>query len=295
MIIIKLRGGLGNQIFQYSAGRRASHINKTLLKLDTSGFKNQKGMTKREYLLSCFNIKENFANEKEITKLKSVGKNKLSRCLLRFISFFTPYNKRSYIAEKYFHFDPSILNISDNSYLDGYWASERYFKDIENIIRKEFTFKLKPDSENKKLIEKIKNSMSVSIHVRRGDYISVNKTHGCHGVCNSDYYKKAIKLIAVKVKNPYFFIFSDDPGWVKQNLHLEFPCIYVDYNVGKKDYEDMRLMSKCRHNIIANSSFSWWGAWLNKNKNKVVIVPKRWFKDESLNTKDLLPKDWIKI
>lgn len=295
MIITKLIGGLGNQMFQYAVGRRAAYINKTLFKLDVSGFKKQEDMTKREYFLGCFNISESFANEKEVKKLKTVGKSKLSRYFLKFISFFTLYNKRSHIAEKHFYFDPNILKVREDTYLEGYWASERYFKDIENIIRHDFTFKVKPDSENKKLIKKIENSMSVSIHVRRGDYVSVRKTQECHGVCNLDYYKKAIKLITAKVKKPHFFIFSDDPEWVKQNLKLSYPNTVVDHNFQKKDYEDLRLMSLCKHNIIANSSFSWWGAWLNQNKNKVIIAPRRWFNNVLINTKDLVPQFWIKI
>lgn len=291
MIITKLIGGLGNQMFQYAVGRRASYINKSLLKLDISGYRNQEGMTKREYLLNCFNIKENIASEKEISGFKK--KNNLFQNILRKI--YPVIDNKTYIKEKYFHFFPRMLNIRDNSYIEGYWVSEKYFKDIESIIRNEFTFKDKPDTINHKIIERIQRCNSISIHVRRGDYVSVKRTHECHGVCDLDYYKKAIKLISLRVKKPHFFIFSDDPQWAKQNLHLEFPCVYVDHNVGKKDYEDMRLMSECKHNIIANSSFSWWGAWLNQNKNKIIIAPRIWFNNKSINTKDLIPRSWMKI
>jgi len=199
------------------------------------------------------------------------------------------------IQQKDIHNIRQFLALPDHSYLEGYWGSEKYFKDIENIIRKEFTLKDKPDAINQKMISRIKNCDSVSIHIRRGDYIFDEKTNKYHGVCNLDYYLKAIALVAKKVKKPYFFIFSDDIRWAKQNLHLKFPCVYVNHNIGKKDYEDLRLMSNCCHNIIANSSFSWWGAWLNKNKDKIVIAPKKWFTDKSINTKDLIPKQWLKI
>jgi len=287
MIITKLIGGLGNQMFQYAAGRRAAYVNNAELKLDITGYENQEGMTPRAYMLHIFNIQENFASESEINKLKkeNIFFNKLNK--------FIPVFKNSYIKEKHFYFDQDILNIKDNSYLEGYWASEKYFKDIEDIICKEFTLKDKSDVINQKIISRIKKCDSVSIHIRRGDYVFDEKINKYHGECNLDYYLKAIALIAKKVKSPHFFVISDDIKWAKQNLYLKFPCIYVDHNIGKKDYEDMRLMSECKHNIIANSSFSWWGAWLNKNK--VVIAPKRWFTDKSINTEDLIPNSWIII
>lgn len=295
MIITKLIGGLGNQMFQYATGRRAAYINKAELKLDISWFKNSEGAIKRDCLINTFNIKGVFATEEEINKLKSEDQGLFTLLYRRFLRFTKPYHKQSYILQRFFHFDPNILYVQDNTYLQGHWVSEKYFKDIENIIRKEFTFKDKPDATNKKMINKINNCNSVSIHIRRGDYIFDKKTNKRFGVCDIRYYFKAVYLIAKEIKDPHFFIFSDDPLWAKQNLHLKFPCVYVDHNTGKKAYEDMRLMSYCQHNIIANSSFSWWGAWLNQNRNKIVIAPKKWFRDKSINTKDLIPQSWVKI
>lgn len=283
MIITKIIGGLGNQMFQYAAGRRAAYVNDTSLKLDITGYENQVGITPREYMLDIFNIQENFASKDEIRKLKK------SSFILRF------FKKNTYVKEKHFHFDQNILDINDNSYLEGYWVSEKYFKDIEKIIREDFTFKYPLDKKSQLITDKIKNSNSISIHIRRGDYVSDLKTTKIHGICSSEYYEKAISAIKNRVKKPVFYIFSDDLQWTKQNIRLEFPCVYVDHNLGKKDYEDMRLMSECKHNIIANSSFSWWGAWLNKNKNKIVIAPRRFFRKSSINTKDLIPKSWIRI
>lgn len=292
MIITKLIGGLGNQMFQYATGRRAAHINNTLLKLDITGYNNQVGITPRKYMLDIFNIHASIATKEEVSLFNIHSKNRIQRNLHRIILFFL---RRYYIRQKTTGFTTEFLTVPDDSYLDGYWGSEKYFKDIEDIIRKEFTFKSKPDDINQKMINQMKNCDSVSIHIRRGDYVNDKKTNQFHGVCDLDYYIRAIALIAKKVNNPKFFVFSDDPQWAKQNLHLKSPCVYVDHNTGKKDYEDMRLMSKCRHNIIANSSFSWWGAWLNSNKNKIVIAPKKWFNDKSINTKDLIPNSWIKI
>ena len=290
MIAIRLIGGLGNQMFQYAAGRRAAYVNGVPLKLDIGGYKNQTGITPRKYMLSIYNVQESFATEREINKLK---KNNIIQRILKKI--YPVSTKKSYIREKDHNFDLDILKINDNSYLEGYWGSEKYFKDIEEIIRNEFTFKNKPDPTNQKMISRINNCNSVSIHVRRGDYVKDEKTNKYHGVCNLRYYLKSVAFIAKKIIKPQFFIFSDDPLWTKQNLHLKFPSIYVDHNVGRKGYEDMRLMSKCKHNIIANSSFSWWGAWLNNNKNKIVIAPKKWFNDKTIDTRDLIPKDWARL
>jgi len=287
MIITKLIGGLGNQMFQYAVGRRAAYINNTSLKLDIAGYENQADITPRKYSLDIFNIKEEFVNTNEIRKLKKTA-SLFSRFMLG--------NKQSYVKEKHFQFDQNILKIKNNTYLEGYWQSEKYFKDIEIIIRKEFSFKEEvQDKLNKKNISQIVNSNSISIHIRHGDYIFDKGTHERHGVCKLEYYKRAIELIIKKVKNPHFFVFSDDHKWMKQNLILKYPYNYIVNNFGNKDYEDMRLMGLCKHNIIANSSFSWWGAWLNQNKNNIVIAPNKWFKDKSTNTKDLLPQSWIKI
>lgn len=295
MIITKLIGGFGNQMFQYAAGRRAAYKNNTELKLDTSWFKNPEGATKRDYSLNIFNIEEAFATKEEINKLKGGNQDLLVLFYKKILKFTKPYYKQSYVVQRFFHFDKNILKVNDKTYLQGHWVSERYFKDIKNIIKREFTFKDKPDVANQKMINRIKSCNSISIHIRRGDYVFDEKTNKYHGVCDLDYYFRAVDLIAKKVKKSYFFIFSDDIKWAKQNLYLKFPCVYVDHNTGKKDYEDMRLMSECKHNIIANSSFSWWGAWLNQNKNKIVIAPKKWFQDESIDTKDLTPDSWIKI
>lgn len=294
MIITKLIGGLGNQMFQYAAGRRAALFNNVDLKLDITGYENQDGITPRKYMLHIFNIKEDFVNLKEIQRLKGARGNIFIRSFSRLKNKITPYYKQPYVRQKSFQFDPNILEISDETYLDGYWVSEKYFKDIQNTIHKEFAFREKPDKKNKRIIDHLKKLESVSIHIRRGDYVSDKKTHDYHGICGMDYYKKAVQIVAQKIRKPYFFIFSDDPEWAKKNIKIKHPNKIVDYNFGKKDHEDLRLMSLCNHNIIANSSFSWWGAWLNKNPNKIVIAPKRWFADQSIDTTDLVPDSWIR-
>ncbi|MCK4744844.1 alpha-1,2-fucosyltransferase, partial [Candidatus Parcubacteria bacterium] len=220
---------------------------------------------------------------------KEIKKNKISN----FLEKLKPIRLRLVITkEQHSHFDSKILKLIGNIYLDGYWQSEKYFKNIENSIRKEFTLKNDLQLKAKKLLRKIKNTESISIHIRRNDYISHKPANQYHGVCHLSYYKKAINVIIKKIDDPHFFVFSDDIDWCKKNLKIKFPTIFVE---GNKDYEDLILMSKCKHNIIANSTFSWWGAWLNNNPNKIVIAPKKWFRKKSINTKDLIPKTWIKI
>ena len=291
MIIVQLIGGLGNQMFQYAMARRLAIFKKADLKFDISCFKHYED---RKYDLGCFNIIENFASPQEIHRLKGPD-GRIPSKIFRIINERKPYNKRSYIKERHHYYDPGILEISDDVYLEGYWQSEKYFKDIEDIIHKEFKIKHKPDPANKKLGSLILNSHSVSIHIRRGDYITDPNVSEVHGICSMGYYDASIKKISKTIKNPYYFIFSDDPAWAENNLRTDNPTTFINENSGNKSYEDMRLMSLCSHNIIANSSFSWWGAWLNENPDKIVIAPKKWFNDQRINTKDQVPESWHRI
>jgi len=287
IIITKLQGGLGNQMFQYAIGWNLAKKNNTDLKFDLSFYnKQQKGFLKRNYSLNYFNIKEKIATETEIKKLKKYKWKKGRRHFFHNLFF---ANNSIYIKEKQFNFNPKILKIKNFVYLDGYWQSEKYFENIKNIIRKEFILKNKFQIKDTKLKKTIKNTKSVSLHIRRTDYLIAKKN--VYYSCPLDYYYKAIEKIAKKYSNLHIFVFSDDIKWTKDNLKTKFPITFIG---GNKDYEDLILMSLCKHNIIANSSFSWWGAWLNSNPNKIVIAPKKWF-NITINTDDLIPNSWIKI
>lgn len=282
MIIVKLIGGLGNQMFQYAVGRHLAYKNQAKLKLDLSLFKTYKPW---KYALSCFNIVEEFATAKDI---------RLFNLKRRFKIFFKSNKNTLYIEKVKFKFDPEVLKRRGSIYLDGGWQSEKYFKDIEEIIREEFTFKNKPDDNNIKLLESIKNTNSVCIHARRGDYITNSKVNRFHGTCSIDYYNECIQIIRKRVKNPHFFMFSDDPDWIKNNIKIDAPITYVAHNALDKGYEDLRLMKNCKNFIISNGTFSWWGAWLSENKNKIILAPKKWL-NVDIRTPDLLPDNWIKI
>jgi hypothetical protein len=294
MVITKLIGGLGNQLFQYAAGRRLAQVRGTELKLDISGFSNPNYRTKRHYELAPFNVTQAFASEEDIAKLARPNSDLLSRLFHRITRKGEPFPE-SYIKELHFHFDPRILDLPDGVYLDGYWQSERYFADTTELIRKEVSFREPPSGRNAELAREIAECQAVSLHVRRGDYVTNEITHRTHGTCGLDYYDNALSYIAKRVKQPAFFIFSDDPLWVRENIKLNHPVRIVDHNDSGHCCDDLRLMSLCRHHIIANSSFSWWGAWLNPLPNKIVVAPERWFNNYDADTQDLCPAGWVRL
>jgi len=292
MVIVQLLGGIGNQMFQYAAARRLAFINKVELKLDITSFKDYKS---RKYDLGCFNIVENFATEKEIYLYRKFRNKRGFGRIYRVLDKIIPYHKRRYIMERHFHYDSDMSRVSGNVYLEGYWQSEKYFEDIESIIRKEFTIKHKTDSKNRQMGHLIPGLQSVSIHIRRGDYVTNPVIKKFHGICTLEYYYTAIKKITEIVKEPHFFVFSDDIEWAQDNLIISHPVTFITHNNANRHFEDLRLLSFCKHHIVANSSFSWWGAWLSTNPDKIVFAPKKWFTDPGKNTDDLVPESWHRI
>lgn len=296
MIIVKLMGGLGNQMFQYAAGRSLAHLHGTELRLDHSFFELSENVaTPRQYELHHFNVSGKRSNKYDFWAI--VTHRHRWHILLKAL---WPLLRRDFksikiIQERLFDFDPSFFDFPDNIQLAGYWQSEKYFSDIADIIRKEFTVRSQLTGENQRIANVINSSTAVSLHVRRGDYVSCEKTAAVHGACSLEYYDNAIERIANLVSAPHFFIFSDDIAWVKKHLHLDYPVTIVGHNSSENGCEDLRLMSFCRHHIIANSSFSWWGAWLNPQPDKIVIAPARWFSDTTIDTSDLIPESWIRI
>lgn len=291
MIIVRLIGGIGNQMFQYAVGRALSCKNKDELKLDVSCFVYERF---RKYDLGALNISENFATAEEATELK-FGKPALLRKLKRKISGDARKPAPSYVKEEHFYYDPRILQLKGNLYLEGYWQSEKYFADIGDIIRNDFSFKECSAGRNLEIAQLIEKSESVAVHVRRGDYITDKAAIEILGACSSQYYNAAMDMMIEDISNPHFFIFSDDIAWAKHNLSAAPDISFVSNEAGSNEYDDLRLMSLCKHIIIANSSFSWWGAWLNRNPGKKVIAPARWFEAPDYDTRDLCPESWQRI
>lgn len=295
MIKVLLTGGLGNQLFQYAFGRMLSVKHNTSLVLSASFLQSKlplkKLATPLRYELGVFNIdaviESNFFTGKflyPLAKTEHLIKEKISSIQL---------NK---VLETEFSFQEELLNVPDNSFLKGNFQSEKYFKSIESVLRKELVFKNAFSGDNLLTKNKIEETNSVSIHVRRGDYLSIKKNAQKFAQIPISYYQDAIRHMAAKTKAPVFFVFSDDIDWVKDNLKTEASLVFVSNNkTPETSYMDMQLMSLCRHNIICNSTFSWWAAWLNNNPAKHVIAPQRWFSDVSINSQDIIPDEWIKL
>jgi len=305
MIIVKLQGGLGNQMFQYALGRALSLRTKSDVLFDKSWFAHvPDGETKRPFELDVFPLSLNFARQKDIPL--EVGGNYYSfrNAILRKLPWrpIVGLPSWNFISDHFPKAQESIANIcaGENVYLQGYWQSEKYFKDTLDVIRHEFSFQTSPDQVNQNILNKIlkeevQGIKAVSIHIRRGDYSSDPKTNAHHGLLSLDYYRSAMSLIEKKLPKVCYYIFSDDLAWCRENLSINSEAVFVDVNTGNPSGMDLRLMSACHHQIIANSSFSWWAAWLNANKNKIVIAPQEWLSDPSLINKDLLPENWIKL
>jgi hypothetical protein len=285
-------GGLGNQMFQYAAGRALALKSGQGLKVDItdfSGYQLHHGFE----LNRLFNCNAEIASHSDISNILGWQTAKFAQRFLKKPQL-KLLRRKSFVVEPHYHYWHGLNEVNGNAYLVGYWQSEKYFADYVNKIREDFTFKLPLSSENSKIADQVLNVNAVSLHVRRGDYVSDSK-NSFIGVCSLDYYQKAIAYIKSVVDSPVLYIFSDDIDWVKTNLVLDSPSVFVSHNQGAESYNDMRLMSMCQHHIIANSSFSWWGAWLNAHPEKIVIAPKKWFASDQFDTSDLLPLSWIKI
>ena len=279
MIITKLKGGLGNQLFQYAAGRAVALHHKVPLKLDLTIFETYK--LHNGYRLDQFAIQADIATDSEIVKLKGgVLMSALRKAGL--------VKKKSYFKEKRSsYFDESVFK-NNFVYLNGYWQNELYFSNIRELLLQELSPISSLNDLGYSCLESIKKTNSVSLHVRRGDYLNLKNV----GVLDVIYYMKAVEYIRQNVEEPTFYIFSDDLDWCKKSLGFLDDCIYVDRT--ETEIDDLKLMSCCQHNIIANSSFSWWGAWLNKNPKKTVIAPKGWLLNDP-DSSNVILSDWVKF
>ena len=289
---VMIRGGLGNQMSQFafylSLRQEFGNIVKPLNMCDSKGSKQLQ--IKRLFK----DVSDDFISSKLLYILiKIIGSQRFSLISSK-IQHFLDIIGITCVNEKYdYTFRPEILKTTGSKltlYLGG-WHCENYFKIVRSKVRKLYKFNLDSlDSKNKSLLGVIKKTESVAIHIRRGDYYTVgSKLLG--GVCNFNYYSKALSIISAKVNSPTYFIFSDDPQWVKKNYKLD--GFYIKGNSGENSWKDMLLMSSCKHNIICNSTFSWWGAWLNTNRNKIIICPNIFIASEKET--EVYPETWLRI
>lgn len=285
MLIIKLHGGLGNQMFQYALGRNLSLLHGVTFKIDSS-YLQKENQSARTLRIDGFKAVLEEATPAEIHDYCSPLQKLLDRV--------RPKSKRKKIIEREVGYNPRILKHA-NGYFIGHWNGERYFKASENTIRKDFELKKPFGTAAQKIAELIASEPeSANIHIRRGDYASIPKIADIHGTLPLSYYETACDHILKKYPEAHFFISSDDIDWAKKNFPKNYPATFIS-SPEIPDYEELKLMSLCKHSIIANSTFSWWGAWLNQNPGKIVIAPKNWFIDRNRVIKDLIPPSWIQI
>lgn len=293
--IVKLNGGLGNQMFQYAfALALADKFNSDIV-FDFSYFEDVKAneeVITRVFELNTFNLDCKIVSNEDLARVKRPDfKSKLKKFWAK--KFPDKYGI-NYIREKHaFVFDKKLINNSNYMCYEGYFQNEKYFKHLRDDLLKKFSLNGPLDEQNQFALDKILETNSVSIHIRRGDYVNLEYVNKIHGICSLDYYKKAIEYTSKHIENPHFFLFSDDICWVNKNLKIEHPFTIVDFNQNK-GWLDLNLMKHCKHNIIANSSFSWWGAWLNENPNKIVIAPKRWVAKKTKKC-NITPPEWVKL
>jgi len=279
-------------MFQYAAARALAIRKGVPLKLDVSAFESY-DLHHGFELARVFNCSAELARPEDVRNVLGWQasprvRNILSRYHLGAL------RSRKLVMEPGFSYWAGIDAAPDDCYLTGYWQSEKYFSSSAAQIRRDFTFREPMNDLNALAAEKILSMNAVSVHVRRGDYLTDKKANATHGLCSIQYYKNSIEYISRVIHNPKYFIFSDDIVWVKKNLKIDWPCDYISFNNNEESYNDMRLMSLCRHHIIANSSFSWWGAWLNPNPTKLVVAPQPWFANPHIDTRDLIPVDWMR-
>ncbi len=313
MIISSLMGGLGNQLFQYAAGRALAHKHGTQLKLDTYALDRS---PHRAYCLNNFNINAERVTTRDILRLDTTeGVLRILKSLspkahsvfyiaaqkTRRFRFFTRYYEyelgtplppllvKRVASQRLFDFDEDFFNLPDDIVLIGTWVSYKYFEHIKPILLNEFSVKHELLGKEHEMAHQIKNTQSVSVHVRRTDKVSSQ----VYFATDLEYIRQAMTFFYEKLENPVFYVFSDDITWCKENIQKK-NAVFVDWNDDAHSYEDLRLMSLCKHNIIAESSFSWWGAYLNKNQRKIVITPPalRWVSRKNSLCKDILPPEW---
>lgn len=290
MMIIRLSGGLGNQLFQWAFGQGLGASLNAEIKYDPTDLSTDQ---LRNFELHQIIDSIEIASDEEI-KTNRRESNQFELFRRKINTIFSPYFRRNIICEQTYLFDENLLKKANrNAYFEGYWQNEKYFNFIRGKILEQITF---PQSNNpafQELKTKFSNENITSIHVRRGDYAKNPRLLNIHGLCSAEYYQKAISLIKSKSPETTFFVFSDDIEWCKKNLSDSVNLNFVDSTSSM--FEDFELLSLSTHNITANSSFSWWGAWLNENPDKLIVSPKDWFQNTQIDFSELVPQNWIKI
>jgi Glycosyl transferase family 11 len=294
VIVTKLQGGHGNQLFQYATGRCLAMRLGVALFMDRRWFGTiGEGDTPRVYELDRYKLDQSFFDPESFTLVEIAPR---PSGLRRFLSRTPSKPWLEHYRQQGDGFDPRVLDLPDNSYLVGWWQDERYFGEIRATLLEEIELSDPLTGSGADWLRQIRNSVSVSLHVRRGDYVTNPATTKFHGVLGVPYYEAAVDRLAelTRRRDLELFVFSNDIEWCKRHLGLPYPATFVES--GGSGADDMRLMKHCRHHIVANSSFSWWGAWLSDHPEKVVIAPKNWFSDAQANAEtEIVPRSWVRL
>lgn len=289
MIIVRCMGGLGNQMFQYALGRRLAMRYGEMLRLDLSLYQDQ-GL--RRFELDHYAVKYRKATLCDLGRFMDLGaRGRILSAPWRLMD----RGRCRVVRERFFHFDPTVLENGNHLFLEGYWQNPCYFAPIDGELRKELVPTAALEEPEAALGGRIADANAVAIHVRGGDYLSDPSASHALGACPSEYYRAALACVRDRVQNPTFFAFSDDPARARSVLPADEEVTFVEGRIESRAWVDQYLMSRCRHQVIANSTFSWWAAWLNPFPEKVVVAPRQWFRNGMLDTRGLFPPNWVTL
>ncbi len=292
MIAIRMTGGLGNQLFEYATARALALRHGAEVGLDLRFYHDplfRGGDIERPFELGAFSIRAVPLHQEVLPKRRKARTVAAlhSQDALPKVTPFSVYRERTHA------FDPNVLRQPDWTWLNGFFQCEQYFVDCSETIRSDLTILPEPSPENTAMAQRIRECEAVSVHIRRGDYVSDKRSADLFGPVRRAYYVRAVAHMLKHLQNPVFFVFSDEPDWVEKNLDLGVPLVVVRQR--GPGYEDIRLMALCKHNIVANSTFSWWGAWLNPSPDKIVTAPMPWFRNPTVNTSTIVPAGWVRL
>jgi hypothetical protein len=289
MIIVRCMGGLGNQMFQYALGRSLAIRHGETLRLDLSLYQNR---PLRSFALERYAVKYREATLLDRGRFMDLGFR------VRMLS--APWRlldrgRCRVVRERFFHFDPTVLESGKHVFLEGYWQSPCYFDHIADDLRRELAPTAALEDDEAAVAARIANANAVAIHVRGGDYLSDPAANQTLGACPPEYYRAALGHLRERIDDPTFFVFSDDPARARSVIPRDEGVTFVEGRIQSRAWVDQHLMSRCRHQVIANSTFSWWAAWLNPFAGKIVIAPRQWFRSGVLETRDLFPPRWVTL
>ena len=290
-VIAKIEGGLGNQLFQYAAARSLADRLHCELALDLRGLVE---MGDRPFQLDLYHIRATVATASDLNGLPHWRSTRSTRLKSRLSQKYPAVISFPIFWPLSFAFDSRFDKISRPAYLVGYWQTEKYFAWNRERILQDISLRA-PLAENIPLLSLMRTCNSVALHIRRGDYVTNSAAAEYHGLCDLAYYRNALEQVKKNIADLQVFVFSDDLDWARKNLQLDVPTHFVAGNSVDKGYLDLELMSECQHHIVANSSFSWWGAWRAQSPQQEVYAPKRWFSDVRTNTGDVIPSRWHAI